>query len=129
MSSIAFFTLDPEHTDSPDEIRFLPTRYAASLWAPGTLNGPAVCALAARAAERGHSVAGFRPARFTIDLFKVARDIPTATRGRLLRDGGRIKVAEVEVEVGLTDYYFSPAVLTLTLATRGRTPCAQDSKR
>lgn len=97
MTSIAFFTPDPQLTGSPGETRFLPTRYAASLWAPRTLNGPAVCALAARAAEGDHAVPGFRPARFTIDLFKAARDVPTTTRGRLLRDGGRIKVAEVDV--------------------------------
>lgn len=97
MSSIAFFSVDSGGTDSTGQSLFLPTRYAASLWAPGTLNGPAVCALAARAAERDHSVPGFRPARFTIDLFKAARDVPTATRGRLLRNGGRIKVAEVDV--------------------------------
>ncbi|MFW0783122.1 acyl-CoA thioesterase domain-containing protein [Gordonia sp. CPCC 206044] len=76
---------------------YAPTRFARSLWAPGTLNGPAVCALAARAAEHDHSVPGFRPARFTIDLFKVAREVPTFTRGRLIRDGGRIKVAETDV--------------------------------
>ncbi|MDL9946639.1 thioesterase family protein [Gordonia sp. ABSL11-1] len=89
MSSIAFF--------SRDDDRLIPTRFAASLWAPGTLNGPAVCAVAARAAEEEFSATGFRPARFTIDLFKVARDAPTSTRARLIRDGGRIKVVEVDV--------------------------------
>ncbi|MEE4022174.1 acyl-CoA thioesterase domain-containing protein [Gordonia sp. PKS22-38] len=101
MSSIAFFTHDAENADAPadngSDPWFTPTRYAASLWAPGTLNGPAVCALAARAAEHAYPVTGFRPARFTIDLFKVARDCPTTTRSRLVRDGGRIKVAEVDV--------------------------------
>nr|WP_232017186.1 acyl-CoA thioesterase domain-containing protein [Gordonia insulae] len=78
----------------------MPTVFAQSLWAEGTLNGPAVCALAARSAESDFLISGFRPARFTIDLFKVARDVPTATRGRLVRDGGRIKVAEVDVVQG-----------------------------
>lgn len=93
MQPIAFFTRISDDSDSP----LMPGRYARSLWAPGTLNGPAVCALAARAAEQEFRPDGFRPARFTIDLFKVAREVPTATRGRLIRHGGRIKVAEVDV--------------------------------
>ncbi|GAB92462.1 acyl-CoA thioesterase domain-containing protein [Gordonia rhizosphera] len=101
MSSIAFFAREAHtaETDPDDDaqISYAPTRFARSLWAPGTLNGPAVCAVAARAAEERFSLTGFRPARFTIDLFKVAREIPTFTRERLIRDGGRIKVAEVDV--------------------------------
>ena len=90
MSDIAFFRPD---TDG----RVLPLAYARSLWAPGTLNGPAVCALAAHAAEQRIAEPGFRAARFTIDLFKAAREIPTSTRARVLRSGGRIRVAEVDV--------------------------------
>ncbi|GAA1482082.1 thioesterase family protein [Gordonia sinesedis] len=74
-----------------------PTPFARSLWAPGTLNGPAVCALAAMRAEASFGSTGFRPARFTIDLFKVARELPTRTRQRLVRSGGRIRVAEIDV--------------------------------
>ena len=96
MVTIAFF----ERRDSaahPDVELLHPTRFSRSLWAPGTLNGPAVCAIAARHAEKAHGEEGFRPVRFTIDLFKAAREQPTTTRGRLLRSGGRIRVAEVEV--------------------------------
>ncbi|GAA3704123.1 acyl-CoA thioesterase domain-containing protein [Gordonia hankookensis] len=99
MSLIAFFSHDSGTADSSaEESRgYTPTRFAASLWAPSTLNGPAVCALAARAAEDEFATEGFRTARFTIELFKVARDTVTVTRGRLVRDGRRIKVAEVDV--------------------------------
>ncbi|QTI70072.1 acyl-CoA thioesterase domain-containing protein [Gordonia polyisoprenivorans] len=90
MSDIAFFRPD---TDG----RVLPLPYSRSLWAPGTLTGPAVCALAAHAAEEEIAEPGFRAARFTIDLFKTAREVPTATRARILRSGGRIRVAEVDV--------------------------------
>lgn len=75
----------------------IPTSYAMSLWAPGTLNGPAVCALAAHRVERQFGENGFRAARFTIDMFKVALDAPTFTRGRLIRAGRRIRVAEIDV--------------------------------
>ncbi|MGC4933546.1 acyl-CoA thioesterase domain-containing protein [Gordonia sp. DT30] len=90
MSDVAFFRPDSDG-------RVTPLPYARSLWAPGTLNGPAVCALAAHTAESEFAEPGFRAARFTIDLFKVAREAPTETRTRLLRAGGRIRVAEVDV--------------------------------
>lgn len=89
MSVPAFFT--------EDSGAFLPTRFARSLWAPQTLNGPAVCALAARAADSEFGEAGFRAARFTVDLFKVAREVPTRTRATLIRDGRRIRVVDVDV--------------------------------
>ena len=92
----AVFT--PGGSDSvSDEGSAIPTGYAESLWAPGTLNGPAVCALAAHRVERRFGEDGFRPARFTIDMFKVAREVPTFTRGRLVRAGGRIRAAEIDV--------------------------------
>ncbi|MGV9670450.1 MULTISPECIES: acyl-CoA thioesterase domain-containing protein [unclassified Gordonia (in: high G+C Gram-positive bacteria)] len=90
MTPIAFF-----RTESDD--RVMPTPFARSLWAPGTLNGPAVCALAAHRVETAFAEPGFRPARFTIDLFRAAREVPTITRGRLIRSGGRIRVAELDV--------------------------------
>ncbi|EON30386.1 hypothetical protein GTC6_22887 [Gordonia terrae C-6] len=97
MTTIAFF--EPiSGTGRPDEgIRYRPTTFAASLWAPGTLNGPAVCGLAARAVETEFGDDEFVPARCTIDLFKAARDIVTSTRVRLVRSGGRIRVVDVEV--------------------------------
>lgn len=90
MADIAFF-------GPADDGRLAPLPYARSLWAPNTLNGPAVCAVAAHAAETEFGRAGFRPARFTIDLFKAAKEVPTSTRSRLVRDGGRIRVVEVDV--------------------------------
>lgn len=90
MARIAFY--EPTDGDLLD-----PTSYSQSLWAPNTLHGPAVCGVAARSAESDFGRPGFRPARFTIDLFKVARMAPTATVGRIIRDGGRIRVVEVDV--------------------------------
>lgn len=102
MAEYAFFT----PVDGEDDL-VVPTPAAASLWAPGTLHGPAICSLAAMRVETafapdefapdGLASDGFRPARFTIDLFKAARDVPTSTRTRLIRAGRRIRVAEVDV--------------------------------
>ena len=86
---MAFFTEEDGH--------YLPLPLARSLWGADTLTGPAVCGIAARAAETAYGRDGFRPARFTVDLFKVARGLPTRTVARVLRDGGRIRVVEVDV--------------------------------
>lgn len=90
MTDIAFFRPD---TDG----RVIPLAASRSLWAPGTLNGPAICALAAHACESEFGDPGFRPARFTIDLFRAAREVPTGTRARLVRAGGRIQVVDVDI--------------------------------
>ncbi|WP_431816983.1 acyl-CoA thioesterase domain-containing protein [Gordonia jacobaea] len=92
----AFFTPYSSAASSDHDV-VTPTSYALSLWAPGTLNGPAVCALAAHRVEQQFGEDGFRPARFTIDMFKVAREVPTFTRGRIVRAGRRIRVAELDV--------------------------------
>ncbi len=96
MATTSFFTL-------LDDGRLQPTKYALSLWGPNTLHGPAVCAVATRAAGREFSRDGFRPARFTIDLFRAARTHPTTTAGRIIRDGGRIRVVEIDVIQQPTD--------------------------
>ena len=77
--------------------RAQPTRFAMSLWGPDSLNGPAVCAIAAHAAESEHGRDGWLPARFTLELFKSARAVPTSTSTRVLRDGRRIRVVQVSV--------------------------------
>ncbi|MFE0751614.1 PaaI family thioesterase [Gordonia sp. NPDC058843] len=98
MTNIAFFEpISGTGRPDGDRVRYRPTTFAASLWAPGTLNGPAVCGLAARAVETEFGDDEFVPARCTIDLFKAARDIVTSTRTRLVRSGGRIRVVDVEV--------------------------------
>ncbi|GAA3028866.1 thioesterase family protein [Gordonia defluvii] len=89
MATSSFFTEEDGH--------FAATAFALSLWGPRTLNGPAVCALAARSAEMAGPADGFRPARFTIDLFRAARQDPTTTTATLLRDGGRVRVIGVDV--------------------------------
>ncbi|MFW0788284.1 acyl-CoA thioesterase domain-containing protein [Gordonia sp. CPCC 205333] len=90
MAPTAFF-------NPSDDGRLHPTKYSHSLWAPNTLHGPAVCGVAARRAESEFGRDGFRPARFTVDLFKAARTDPTDTVGRVIRDGGRIRVVEIDV--------------------------------
>ncbi len=70
---------------------------AHSLWGPDSLNGPAVCGAAAYAAERENSREGWLPTRFTLELFKNARSLPTSLRTEVLRDGRRIRVVQTTV--------------------------------
>ncbi|EGD53779.1 acyl-CoA thioesterase domain-containing protein [Gordonia neofelifaecis] len=90
MSDRTFFT-------PADGGRFDPTGYAMGLWGPDALNGPSVCAIAAYAAENAGSSEGFAPARFTLELFKSARRLPTLPTTTVIRDGHRIRVVEVSV--------------------------------
>jgi len=90
MADMSFFTVG-------DRGRYLPTDFAMGLWGPDALNGPAVCAIAAYAAEKAGSREGFAPARFTLELFKSARRLPMAATTTVLRDGHRIRVVEVSV--------------------------------
>lgn len=90
-----FFTASPDNADL-----LIPTKYALGRWAKGTLHGPAVCGIAARALENAFGAEGLFPARCTIDMFKAAHDVPTHTVTRLIRDGRRIRVGEVDVVQG-----------------------------
>ena len=91
-------TVRPAHFTRTDEDRYLPTRYAQSHWgAADHLNGPALVGLAARTLEASFGMADFMPARLTVDLFKVARGVPTVTKVGLVRDGRRVRNSECEI--------------------------------
>lgn len=90
MPENTFFTLD-------DAGRYVPTPMAHSLWGPDSLSGPAVCVVGAHAVESEHGRDGWRPARYTIELFKSARQLPTRVRTRVERSGGRILVVGFQV--------------------------------
>lgn len=94
MTSIAFF----DTVDGPSgETRYEPTPFSRSAWSPDAVTGPAVCGLVAWAVEEEYGSAEFLPARCTIDMFKSARYLPTSTRNRLIRSGGRIRVVDTEI--------------------------------
>ena len=79
---------------------FAPTAAAGGHWGPGLISGPAVAGIAARAVERDYGQAGFIVARFTIDLMKPARQVPTRTQTRLIREGRRVRYVECDVLQG-----------------------------
>lgn len=79
---------------------FEPTPMAGGHWGESLISGPAVAGLAAFALERDFGQPGFLPARFTVDLIKPARQVPTRVQTRLIRDGRRVRYAECDVIQG-----------------------------
>lgn len=96
-------TTRPAHFTRLDDDRFQPTRFAQSHWGEDHLNGPAVVGLAATVLESRFGHPDFTPARFTADLFRAAKGVPTTAVARLVRDGRRVRNAECElVQDGVT---------------------------
>lgn len=87
----------PDHFFASGDGVFLPTESALSRWGADLLNGPAVVGLAARCLEIDYAAEGFRPTRFTADLFRAARRVPTTVSTRLVRAGRRVRNAECDV--------------------------------
>ena len=76
---------------------FEPTEYARSGWSEEMVNGPALVGLAAWTLEREFGVEGFLPTRFTADLFRAARRLPTGVRTRMVRDGRRVRTTDCDI--------------------------------
>jgi hypothetical protein len=88
---------EPAHFARTEGGAFMPTPFAQSHWGEDHLNGPAVVGLAARALENHCGSTDFMPARFTADLFRAARNVPTVVDVRVVRDGRRVRSAECDV--------------------------------
>ncbi|GAA2062190.1 acyl-CoA thioesterase domain-containing protein [Williamsia deligens] len=89
---------DEKHMFTLADDRYVPAERAFGRWGPDMLNGPAVCAAAAHALEIRHGSEDFVPARTTIDMFKAARGVPLVPVSRVVREGRRIRVAEVDLQ-------------------------------
>lgn len=91
----AFFTADP---DRPQVLH--PTELSLSRWAADHLHGVAVSgalavALEARVAEEGRH--DLRPARYTVDLFRPAKFVPTWTEVDVVRFGPRLALLDARL--------------------------------
>jgi acyl-CoA thioesterase len=91
---------EPAHFTLTEGGAFMPSPLAQSHWGDDQLNGPAIVGLAARALENHCGSADFMPARFTADLFRAARSVPTTVDVRVVRDGRRVRSAECDVVQG-----------------------------
>lgn len=93
MTTTAYFV-------AADDGAFHPTPAAGGHWGESLISGPAVAGLAARALETDAGRPGLRFARITVDLLKPARQVPTRTQTRVIRDGRRVRYAECDVIQG-----------------------------
>lgn len=77
----------------------MPQDISRSLWNTDTMHGMAVCAILGRAVENGVATdrPDVRPVRLTVDLFRPARMTASRTEVRIVRDGSRIVVADVDL--------------------------------
>jgi hypothetical protein len=88
--------LGPSFTRDGDLLT--PSESTEGGWNQGTLMGRYLAGLIAYAAER-HAAAGWQPARLTVDMFRPAPLGPTRLDTRVVRDGRRIRVVDVDVVV------------------------------
>ncbi|MFI6871733.1 thioesterase family protein [Nocardia sp. NPDC050406] len=86
----------PGYFESVDS-GFEPTRWSASQWSSAQVVGPALCGLMAHQLELEHATDGFVPVRLTVDMFSAARFAHTTTPTVRIRDGKRIRVADISV--------------------------------
>lgn len=73
----------------------VPAPHARSPWSADMLHGRLLGGLAARAIEAEHAGDGLRPARLTVDLFRNSPLLPITVETARIRDGRRIRVADV----------------------------------
>ena len=76
--------------------RYLPTEAAHGFWAPDSINGRMVVGLLGFELERLYGQPGWQPTRLTVDMYRLPRHAPVEVRTRLLRDGGRLRLAEAD---------------------------------
>lgn len=88
----AFFTTD-------DSGRLVPHDICRGPWDPNTLHGRVLAGALAHNAERKFGAPGFRPARLTVDMYRVPVFAPVEVNSRLVRDGNRIRVVDADLVV------------------------------
>jgi Acyl-CoA thioesterase N-terminal domain/Acyl-CoA thioesterase C-terminal domain len=93
-----------------DGAGFGPLPHAHAPWGEDMLHGRLLGGLAARALERECAAPGWRVGRLTVDLFRPAAMAPVQTDVRPVRDGRRIRVADVSLSCGGHDVARATAV-------------------
>lgn len=80
-----------------DGERYLPTVRANGPWGPGTMSGLAVSGLIGYVAEQALGTDGFTGTRLTVDLSRMATLDELTTECEVLREGRRLRLADVAV--------------------------------
>ena len=80
-----------------DDGTLVPAPSAHSPWGDHMLHGRLLAALAGRAVEQEAAAEGLRPVRLTADLFRAAPMEPVRVATEVVRDGRRVRTAQVVV--------------------------------
>ena len=78
--------------------RYTPTGLGPSFWDPTKQGGAQICGLSAQVLDAIPTVVPMLPLRLTLDIFGAVPMAPLVARTRLLRDGKRIQLAELELD-------------------------------
>ena len=76
---------------------YVPTEHAASPWGPVTIHGGASAGLMTALMEEQFQADRMQLVRLTVDLFRPVPMAPLEPRGRIIRDGKRIKLLEMSL--------------------------------
>ncbi|AIT79812.1 thioesterase family protein [Novosphingobium pentaromativorans] len=79
--------------------RFVPTGRGVSPWDPNSQTGIALAGLAAHVLEGVPSLGPMHPARTTIDILGAVPMAPIDVSSRVIREGKRLQLAEIELVV------------------------------
>ena len=80
----------------PSGDTYLPNPICRGPWDPKSLNGRVVAGLIGCVAEVRHGGEGWVPARMTVDMYRLPQFDPVTIESRVIREGRRIKVIDVE---------------------------------
>jgi hypothetical protein len=79
--------------------RFVPTGLGPSFWDPAKQGGAPICGLVAQLLDGIAVPVPILPARLTLDIYGAVPMAPMSVRTRMLREGERIQLSELELEV------------------------------
>lgn len=79
-----------------DGAYYVPQVSARGPWDPNSLHGRVIAGLLGHGLEEAFGDPAFVPARLTVDMYKLPGFDPVEIKTNLIREGGRIRVAEAE---------------------------------
>jgi hypothetical protein len=78
---------------------YVPLEPSRGYWSRDSIHGRSVVGLIGQEIERLHGEAGMIPARFNVDMHRLARFAPVRIETRVVRDGGRLRLVEAMLTI------------------------------
>lgn len=84
--------------------RFVPTERARGYWSSNSIQGRVLVGIVGHVLNARHGGDGFLPARLTVDMHRMAPFAPFTIQSRVIRDGGRLRLAEAVLAIEGQEY-------------------------